>query len=292
MQGGCFERIAQFSFERAIHHRIYFQFFSACLIPLSMPRPLIPLLLVVLASVFVSCSDQKDPVKEDRLFELRVYHTFPGKLEALHDRFRNHTLALFEKHGLEHIGYWVTDEEEAKLVYIVAFENKAAQTLAWANFIADPEWKEAYAKSIEGGRLVEKIDSTLLRATDYSPEIVQTESDPNRLFELRTYKASEGNLANLDARFRDTTMGLFAKHGATNLVYFHAAEGETGDEETLIYILAHDSLKAREATFAGFRKDENWLSARAASEEAAGGPLTQGRSVSQFLLPTDYSKIK
>lgn len=257
-----------------------------------MLRRNIPMLALLLASLATSFSKQSPPPKDERLFELRVYHTFPGKLEALHERFRNHTLALFERHGLEHVGYWVTEEEVSKLVYIVAFEDKAARDLAWASFLADPDWKAAHAESIKEGRLVKDIDSTLLETTDYSPAIVQEMSDPSRLFELRTYKASPGNLANLDARFRDATMGLFAKHGATNLVYFHVVEGEEGAQDTLIYLLVHDSSEAREATFASFRKDPEWRSARANSEAAAGGALTLGRSNSQFMRPTDYSKIK
>ncbi len=258
-----------------------------------MPRSVIPLLLTVMVGVLVSCSNQDVPVKDDRLFELRVYHTFPGKLEALHDRFRDHTLALFEKHGLEHVGYWVTDEEDSKLVYIVAFENKAAKDLAWANFIADPQWKEAYAKSIEGGRLVKKIDSTLLTTTDYSPVIVQSVSDPARAFELRTYKATEGNLANLDDRFSGATMELFETHGATNLVYFHIADGEAGADDTLVYLLGHASRKSRDKMFEDFRNDPEWKKVREASEVNAGGSLTvKGGVQSQMLLPVDYSKIQ
>ncbi len=258
-----------------------------------MPRLIVPLLLMVLTSLASSCSTQATNVKDERLFELRVYHPFPGKLEALHERFRNHTLALFEKHGLEHVGYWVTDEEEAKLVYIVAFENKEAKEQAWKDFIADPEWKAAYADSIKDGRLVEKVDSTLLETTDYSPAIAQEVAGPRRVFELRTYKATPGNLANLDELFRSAAMTLFEKHGATNLVYFHLASGEEGAEDTLVYLLAHASQASRDKTFEDLRNDPEWKLARQASEDAAGGSLTvKGGVKSQMLLPVDYSKIQ
>ncbi|MDQ8185117.1 NIPSNAP family protein [Pelagicoccus sp. SDUM812002] len=246
-----------------------------------------------MSNLVSSCSQHEAHAKDERLFELRVYYPHPGKLEALHNRFRDHTLALFEKHGLEHVGYWVTDEEESKLVYIVAFEDKEAKELAWKNFIEDPDWKAAYADSIKDGRLVEKIDSTLLRTTDYSPAIMHSVADPARVFELRTYKTTDGNLPNLDERFRSATMDLFEKHGATNLVYFHIAEGEPGAEDTLVYLLAHPSTDARHKMFEDFRNDPDWKKARAASEEAAGGSLTVEDGVSSLmLLPADYSKIR
>lgn len=258
-----------------------------------MVRFAIPLVLAVFVGLSVVCSKPELHPKDERLFELRVYHPFPGKLEILHDRFRDHTLALFDKHGLESIGYWVTDEADAKLVYIVAFENKAAKAQAWESFAADPDWKKAYENSIEGGRLVEKIDSTLLTTTDYSPAIGREAMKPARVFELRTYQATEGNLAKLDERFRSATMDLFAKHGATNFVYFHVAAGEEGADRALIYMLAHDSKEARDKTFAAFRKDPDWKKARALSEAAAGGPLNvRGGSKSQMLSPLDYSKIQ
>ncbi|EDY84994.1 NIPSNAP family [Verrucomicrobiia bacterium DG1235] len=258
-----------------------------------MIRFLIPILALCVAALLSSCSKSEIPMKDDRLFELRVYYPHPGKLDALNNRFRDHTLAIFEKHGMEHVGYWLTEEDEPKLIYLIAFESKAAKDKAWKDFVDDPDWKAAYANSIKDGKLVARVDSTMLRTTDYSPAIVQIQANPERLFELRTYKATDGNLSHLDARFRDHTIDLFEKHGMTNLVYFHVAEDEEGSEDTLIYLLAHKSRKERDANFGAFAKDPAWQEARAASEAAAGGSLTQPDGVKNvFLLPVDYSKIK
>ncbi|MDQ8180232.1 NIPSNAP family protein [Pelagicoccus sp. SDUM812005] len=258
-----------------------------------MPRLLFPVFALLLASFLASCAKETAPQQDERLFELRVYHPFPGKLEALHDRFRNHTLALFEKHGMQHVGYWVTDGADPKLVYLVAFADQAEKEQAWKGFLADPDWKAAYAESIKAGRLVERVDSSLLRTTDFSPAIVQESVEPARVFELRRYQASEGNLASLDERFRSATMDLFAKHGASNLVYFHPADGEPGAEDTLIYLLAYESEAARERMWEAFRKDPEWIQAKTASEAKAGGPLTaKGGVTSQILRPVDYSKIR
>src|SRR5205823_2933546 len=81
---------------------------------------------------------------DTRVFELRTYTAAPGKIEALHARFRDHTLKLFEKHHMTVIGFWrPTDEERAKrqLVYLLAFPSQEAAAKSWKDFGADPEWK-------------------------------------------------------------------------------------------------------------------------------------------------------
>ncbi len=118
-------------------------------------------------SVAVQCAN-------DRLFELRTYVTYPGKLEDLHKRFRNDTCRLFKKHGIEMIGFWTPAEgPESKntLIYIVAFPNKEAQAKAWAAFKDDPEWQKAFKESHKNGVIVDQsqLKSQNLVPTDYSP---------------------------------------------------------------------------------------------------------------------------
>src|SRR3954462_8814408 len=109
---------------------------------------------------------------DTRVFEMRTYYAPPGKMDALHARFRDHTNELFEKHGMTLIGFWSPiDEKQAqeKMVYILAYPSKAAADKSWAAFRADPAWKAAKAKSEENGPLVEKVESVFLKPTDYSP---------------------------------------------------------------------------------------------------------------------------
>lgn len=112
-------------------------------------------------------------VKDGRCFEIRTYYAAPGKLEDLHARFRNHTVRLFKKHGMEIVGFWgPTDKEkgaENTLVYILAYPNREAREKAWKAFQADPEWQTARKESEKNGRLAEKVESVILLATDYSP---------------------------------------------------------------------------------------------------------------------------
>ena len=109
---------------------------------------------------------------DSRCFELRTYTAAPGKLEALHARFRDHTNALFTKHGMTLVGYWVPSDADKgaanTLVYLLAFKDRAARDKAWADFQADPEWVAVRKASEVDGKLTEKVDSLILSATDYS----------------------------------------------------------------------------------------------------------------------------
>lgn len=107
-----------------------------------------------------------------RVFEMRTYTTNDGKLEALHARFRDHTIRLFKKHGMDVIAFWTPQDDELSqntLVYLLAYDSIEARRKAWAAFLADPEWQKAYAESIKDGKLVKSIESTFLAPTDYSP---------------------------------------------------------------------------------------------------------------------------
>ena len=141
------------------------------------------LLLATLASVALALSSlaaetntlpvSASIAKDSRCFELRTYYAAPGKLEALNARFRDHTCALFKKHGMEIVGFWMpTDKEqgaEIKLVYLLAHQSREAARQSWKDFSNDPDWKKARTESEANGKLTEKVESVFLAATDYSP---------------------------------------------------------------------------------------------------------------------------
>jgi hypothetical protein len=227
---------------------------------------------------------------------MRVYYAAEGKLDALNARFKNHTCKLFEKHGIANVGYFVPagDNKDNKLVYFISSPSKEAHDKAFKEFLADPDWKKAYAESEKDGKLVTKIDSTFLTATDYSPAIKIEKGKDERVFELRTYIATKGNLGNLNDRFKDHTIKLFEKYGMTNIAYWNILKGQKGEDTKLIYLLAHKSQEAAKKSFDEFRLDPDWVAARKASEEKGGGSLTEAKGgvVSEFLVPTDYSPLK
>ena len=105
------------------------------------------------------------------IYEYRVYEAMPGKLSDLNARFRNHTMKIFERHGIKNIGYWTSavGDYSDRLIYIVAFEDQGQRERAWASFGADPEWQKARAESEANGPLVARVFNTLLNPTDYSP---------------------------------------------------------------------------------------------------------------------------
>ena len=128
-------------------------------------------------------------------------------------------------------------------------------------------------------------------ATPASPSVAKD----SRCFELRTYYAAPGKLEALNARFRDHTLKLFAKHGMTNLGYWTPMDKNKGADNTLIYLLGHRSQDAAKKSFDAFRQDPDWIAARKASEEKAGGSLTLPAPdgvKSVFMNATDYSPTR
>lgn len=114
---------------------------------------------------------------EPRVFELRTYTAAPGRLAALNARFRDHTVKLFEKHGIRNVAYWTPAPGEPgaedTLIYLVSHPSREAAAEAFKNFGADPAWQQARRESEEkaGGSLTvpEGVKSVFLRATDFSP---------------------------------------------------------------------------------------------------------------------------
>jgi hypothetical protein len=108
------------------------------------------------------------------IYELRVYHAAPGKLGGLLSRFREHTIRIFDRHGMKSVAYWTpVDEPEASntLIYILQHPSREAAAANWKSFEDDPEWTSVKEKSEANGKLVEKVDSTFLALTDFSPRL-------------------------------------------------------------------------------------------------------------------------
>jgi len=225
-------------------------------------------------------------------FELRTYHANEGKLDELHARFRDHTVALFKKHGMTNLVYWTPVDNEANtLVYLLGYPDKEARKDSWQAFRDDPEWQAVYADSTKEGKLVAKVDSVFLNPTDYSPDFPTESAKDPRLFEMRRYTTNPDKLDALDARFRDHTVGLFEKHGLTNVAYFHLEDGRDASETTLLYFLAINDEDTRNAGFKAFSQDPKWKAARDESEKD-GKLLIKGGVESTFLTPTDYSPLQ
>ncbi len=119
----------------------------------------------------IQLADVAEAQSSNRVFELRTYTTFPGRLDALHARFAQHTIRLFERHGMTNIGYFSPQDlplAENTLIYILAHNSREAAAASWAAFVADPEWQRVYEESQRDGRIVDNLESIFLNATDYS----------------------------------------------------------------------------------------------------------------------------
>jgi NIPSNAP len=107
-----------------------------------------------------------------KVYEMRTYTAPDGKLANLQARFRDHTIRIFNKHGMKSVGYWVPQDAPAKdntLIYIISHDSREAAKKSWAAFGADPEWKKVSAESQVDGPIVAKVVSVFMDATDYSP---------------------------------------------------------------------------------------------------------------------------
>jgi ABC-type transport system involved in Fe-S cluster assembly fused permease/ATPase subunit len=117
---------------------------------------------------------QSGAAKSEVVYELRVYHANEGKLDALLARFRDHTVEIFKRHGMKSVAYWVPTDEPLKsktLIYILEHPSREAATANWKAFHDDPEWVKVSTASEVNGKLVEKVDSTYMTLTDFSPAI-------------------------------------------------------------------------------------------------------------------------
>jgi hypothetical protein len=136
----------------------------------------VPTLLIALTAVAVGYwfgkTTTAHAAENNRVFEIRTYTTEEGKLDALHTRFRDHTMRIFKKHGMTNVAYFApTDEPLSKntLIYILSFPNREAAKQSWKDFVADPEWQKVQKESEANGKIVSKVTSVFADATDFSP---------------------------------------------------------------------------------------------------------------------------
>ena len=145
------------------------------------------------------------------------------------------------------------------------------------------------SKSFPVATAVVSLVAGIVIGAAFHPAATQAQAG-TRVFEIRTYTTPPGKLDALNARFRDHTVKFFEKHGMTNIGYWTPTDPPLSDN-TLIYVLAHKDREAAKQSWDAFRKDPDWLKARADSEAKAGGSLTT-KVESVFLTPTDYSRLK
>ena len=137
------------------------------------------LVLVGLIAFAAGYSTGQESKTNQRVYELRTYTTLPGRLPALNKRFAEHTLKLFEKHGMRNEMYFIPTERaigqqatpvENTLIYLVSHDSREAADKNWKAFSADPQWKTAREASEADAKIVEKVERVWMTLTDYSPK--------------------------------------------------------------------------------------------------------------------------
>ena len=275
------------------------------------------MMLLALSSLTMNVWSQDS---SNKLFELRSYVSEPGRQADVLKLIEGGGMTFMKKHQLALIAAWVpTDSKDERVFTLVSHKDKASSDAAWTAFQNDPAWKDVVQKSlVDGKKPVKSIERVFMTANDYSPSLNMKPAGA-RVFELRTYIATKGNLAGLNARFRNHTLKLFEKYGMTNIMYWSALDGDpltcgklldavspVGKAEakidvnapaagnSLIYFIAHASEDAAKESFGKFRVDPVWEKARSESEASAGGmSLTADGGVkSLFLKTTSFSPLK
>lgn len=226
---------------------------------------------------------------DKRLFELRIYYCHPGRLDALIKRFTDHTTRLFEKHGMENIGYWLPVENtDNALYYVLAYTDKKQRDLSWNAFNADSVWINAKNASEADGKIVAKVTSVFMEKSTVSPVIKASSGPVDRLFELRTYTCNPGKLPTLITRFKDHTLKLFSNAGMENIAYWTTIPADSSQPK-LVYIVAHKDTVSAKLSWEKFGKDPNWIKARDASEK--NGRIIE-KLESVMMKPLPFSKIR
>lgn len=227
---------------------------------------------------------------DNRYFEMRIYYCHPGRLDALIQRFTNHTTKIFEKHGMTNVGYWIpTNNTDNALYYILAYPSKAERDSSWKHFSSDPEWKIVSKKSEETGKIVAKVTSVFMNATDFSPKIKPSGGAIDQVFELRTYSQLPGRNPAILARFKDHTMKLFKQHGLKNIAYFTTIEKDPAVQSKLVYLVSHPSEEIAKTNWTAFVNDPKWKKV-AADSEKDGKIIEKIESV--YMKPTSFSTIR
>jgi hypothetical protein len=134
-----------------------------------MTKKILAAVLLVFCGIAIGRASQP---ASSKVYEMRTYTAAEGKFDAVNARFRDHTLRLFEKHGMKNVGYWTPMEGPTAgttLIYILEHQSRDAARASWAAFSKDPDWQKAKAESEVNGRIVAKAESVFLTATDYSP---------------------------------------------------------------------------------------------------------------------------
>ena len=104
------------------------------------------------------------------IYEQRVYSCLPGQLPRLLSRFEDHTISIWEKHGIRPVGFWtvLVGDGSNHLHYLLAWDSLADREKKWSAFVTDPAWQAVRIESEKPGQIVANISNMMLTPTTFS----------------------------------------------------------------------------------------------------------------------------
>ena len=226
------------------------------------------------------------------IYELRVYTANEGRFGHLVKRFREHTDRLFKQHGLEPVGYWLPIDREKhrrKFIYVLKHPSRYAAYQNWTRFVNSRAWQQVLDIPEFQGLLSEKPTSIFMTENDYSSLADVAMENADGVYELRTCVANPERLADLNARFRDHTTRLFAKHGMKNVAYWTPFD-KPDSENKLIYLVHHESREQADTNWKAFLSDPDWK--KVARESQLDGKLLAQPPERIYLESLDFSPLE
>jgi hypothetical protein len=229
-------------------------------------------------------------LQEGPVYELRIYKANQDRFEHLITRFREYTDRIFARHNMEALGYWAptdgTTRQKRRVVYVLKHPSRYAAYANWTHFTNDREWQKVLDMPTFRGLLAEKPTSIFMTETEYSDSFVTSNDKADSVFELRFYKCNEGKLDALNARFRDSVISLFEKHKLADVGYWTPFVPPE-NQNTLIYMLQHESREQAAANWKALLNDPKWKPVARDFQENGG--LLERPPERIFLRPLDIS---
>ena len=221
--------------------------------------------------------------QDDRVYELRTYFASPGKLDELHNRFKNHMLGFHEKYGIANLGYWVpTDNPKRMIVSLVSYPSSAARESSWAKLCEDRDWIQARRESELKGRILDAVREEVLSA-DEAADVLTFAAKESRAFEIRRFTSESGTSETLKTQVREQITKEFGKTNAVVRFFTPTGEGNRTTTTLMAFIIRPmtDGEGVEEVTV---RRPGNAKAGLAASR-LVGEVVT-------VMKPTEYSPLK
>ncbi len=232
-------------------------------------------------------------LQDGPIYELRIYKANEHRFQHLITRFREYTDRIFARHNLNAMGYWVptdgTPRQKRRIVYVLKHASRYEAYANWIHFTNDREWQKVLDMPQFRGLLEEKPTSIFMTENDYSAKVANAIEKPGGVYELRTYTCNEGKLAALNARFREHSTKLFNEHGIRNVSYWTPFDQPEG-QDTLIYLIHHESREKADANWRSFLSDPAWK--KVAKESQVDSNFLAKPPARIYLRPLEFSPLK